>query len=242
LQLSKYCNVLGEVGRLIKPYFDSEERWIARSLLSATICLNLALVGLNVLLSFNSNLMYTALQEKNVSDFFHIIFLFKKNSHGYLIPGFCEIAALFVPIAMYGIYIKQLLELRWRRWLTTHLLGEWLDQRVYYRMGLLPVERSLGTENPDQRIQEDIDNFTKHSIEISVGLLSNTVTLISFIGVLWNLSGSTRVFGTAIPGYIVWIALLYAILGTHHPSRRPAALILELFTAEARGRLSVRPC
>src|SRR6185437_16549991 len=118
----------------------------------------------------------------------------------------------------YQLYLQQMLQLRWRRWLTRRYIDGWLGERAYYRMQLT----GGGTDNPDQRISEDLDRFTRYSLALSVGgtgFLNAGVTLVSFMAILWGLSGPLSIplgsWGTlVIPGYMLWFAFLYAVGGT----------------------------
>ena len=124
------------------------------------------------------------------------------------------LAAIFVVLAVYQLYLNQWLQIRWRRWMTTHYLGEWLHDANHYRMQL----QGDAADNPDQRITDDVKLFVERTLDIGLGLLNSVVTLASFVVILWGLSAAAplHVFGNefAIPGYLVWGALIYAIFGT----------------------------
>jgi putative ATP-binding cassette transporter len=94
--------------------------------------------------------------------------------------------------------------------MTERYLADWLEDRAYYRLQLL----DKGTDNPDQRIADDLNIFVDLTLSLALGLLSAVVTLVSFVGILWSISGALSVLGIEIPGYMVWVALLYAIAGT----------------------------
>ena len=142
-------------------------------------------------------------------------------------PGFCEVAAVHIVLAVYSVYLNQLLQIRWRRWLTSKFLSEWLADRAYYNISLTVDRAAVGTDNPDQRISEDLRDFTQMTLSLSLDLLSNIVSLCSFIGILWGLSGAIEAFGIPIPGYMVWVALGYALVGTTltHLVGRPLAIL-----------------
>jgi vitamin B12/bleomycin/antimicrobial peptide transport system ATP-binding/permease protein len=198
---------------LIKPYWSSEERYSAWLLLAAVIGLTLAMVYMNV--QFNSwyNEFYNALQEKNKEEFFRLMI------------RFAILAAIYIAMAVYAFYLNQMLQIRWRRWITDVYLQRWLAQRNYYRMQL------TGTvaDNPDQRIAEDFKLFVDETLSLSLGFLNAVVTLGSFVGILWALSGPFAIpyndGEIVIPGYMVWAALLYAIVGTWMTHRIGKALI-----------------
>ena len=187
---------------LLRPYWTSEERRTAWLLLIANIVLTLAMVYMTVLFNQWYNLFYNALQDKAQAEFFHQI------------GRFCVLATIYIVIAVYRIYLNQMLQIRWRRWLTEEYLKDWLADRNYYRMQL----KGDGTDNPDQRIADDFRLFVDESLSLGLGFLNAVVTLASFVGILWLLSGSLEIpFGGTtyvIYGYMVWVAIVYAIVGT----------------------------
>jgi len=196
------------VWRIAGPYFFSEDRWPGRILLVAVIAIELSIVGINVLLNSWNNTFYNALQDRNWDAFIYQL--------GY----FCVLAAIYILLAVYQIYLNQWLQIRWRRWLTQTYLDRWLTGANHYRMQL----RGDAADNPDQRIAEDVKEFIDAGasgigiLPIGLGLLNSVVTLGSFAVILWNLSGTAplHLFGTTlmIPGYLFWAALVYAIIGT----------------------------
>ena len=120
---------------------------------------------------------------------------------------------IFIVVAVYRLWLRQYLTIRWRQWLTHVYFRNWLADRSYYRMELV----NHGTDNPEQRIEQDINSFTTQTLTIGLGLLSEIMTLVTFTYVLWSLSGSLTLGflgGLEVPGYMVWVALLYAILGS----------------------------
>ena len=193
---------LATIWRLARPYFFSEDRRAGRILLGAVILIELSIVGINVLLNQWNNRFYNALQERDW------------NAFVYELLFFCVLAAAYITLAVYQLYLNQWLQIRWRRWMTAHYLDHWLAGANHYRMQLL----GDAADNPDQRIAEDINLFIERTLTLSVGLLGAIVTLSSFVAILWTLSASAplQLFGTTfvIPGYLVWAALLYALVGT----------------------------
>jgi putative ATP-binding cassette transporter len=195
-------NTLRDAWRLAKPYWGSEEKWSARGLLFAVVALNLGNVYVSVRINEWNNAFYNALQKLDSSEFFHQLGVF------------CVLAALYIVMAVYALYFSQMLQIRWRRWLTRRYLGAWLADRSYYQL-----ELQSATDNPDQRISEDLNQFTSHVLNLSLGLLTSVVSLVSFLIILWGLSGPANIpiggWGVLhIPAYLVWAALLYAGAGT----------------------------
>jgi len=184
------------------PYFRGDDRWPGRILLVSVIALQLFQVWLNV--KFNSwyNTFYNALQNKDWNVFI------------YQLGVFSILAAAFIVTAVYQLYLQQWLQIRWRRWLTKRYLGRWLEQGTHYRMRLKDDQ----ADNPDQRIADDIRQFISSSLDIGIALLGSIVTLVSFVVILWNLSAATPLMigskSFEVPGYLVWAALIYAIIGT----------------------------
>jgi putative ATP-binding cassette transporter len=193
---------LATVWRIAVPYFRSEDKWAGRGLLAAIIFLELALVANSVLINQWRNRFYNALQEKDWDGFVRETIVF------------VVLAAALVVLQVYDLYLSQWLQIRWRRWMTTKYLGEWLHNADHYRMQL----QGDAADNPDQRISDDIKLFVDQTLNLGVGLLSSIVTLFSFVIILWGLSAAAplHLFGVEynIPGYLVWGALIYAIFGT----------------------------
>jgi putative ATP-binding cassette transporter len=202
---------LRRVSALTLPYWRSNQSRSASGLLAAIIALTLGGVFLAVQLNDWYRQFYDALDQRDFDSF------------KYLLLYFCGLATVNIVVAVYRIYLTQMLEMRWRTWLTNRYLGSWLNKHVYYRLEL----ENRDTDNPDQRIAEDLKSFTSGTLSLSLGLLSSAVTLGSFIVILWNVGGPLSfMVGDAevtIPGFMVWVAILYAIVGsvlTHYVGRR----------------------
>lgn len=232
---------LRDTWRLARPYFaESEERWSARGLLAVVIGLSLASVGLSVLLNFWRLEFYNAIQNKDWDGFVSLLLLYRHDEKGFTF-GFTPLAMSHVVIAVFEVYLTQWLTIRWRRWLTDKFLNEWMADRAYYKISLAG-SHELGTDNPDQRITEDIRDFCETSLSVTLGLISRIVTLLSFFTILWGLSGVLVVFGVSIPGDLFWIALFYAIAGTictHLTGRPLSALLFRQQRVEADFRYSL---
>lgn len=193
---------LSNARAMIGPYWFSEDRWAARGLLLAVVLLTLGMVYLAVLLNQWNNAFYSALQDKDLVAFRRQLF------------RVTWLIGIFILLAVYQVYLNQMLEIRWRRWLTDRYLRAWLADGAYYRMQLVARE----TDNPDQRIAEDVHLLAAHTLGLFTGGLRATVTLVTFVAILWGLSGTLTVpvggSSVTIPGYMVWVAVLYAIAGT----------------------------
>jgi putative ATP-binding cassette transporter len=207
---------LSRVWALSLPYFKSEEKWRARLLLAACVSLNLGMVYMMVLFNDWNRVFYDALQNRDADVFWHQLGVF------------AMLATCFIIVAVYRFYLTQLLQVRWRAWMTRDYLQRWLKGHVFYQ---LELQSKNGTDNPDQRIQEDVQQFTADTVSLSLGLLDASVTLLSFVGILWGLSGgfSFEVLGETynIPGFMVWMALAYALAGSligHFIGRSMASL------------------
>ncbi len=215
MKISKRWTFLGHAWRLAKPYWSSDEKWWAWGLLAAVVGLNLLSVYITVRLNFWNNTFYDTLQ--------------KLDEHGFFVQLgiFTLLASAWIVVTVYQLYLQQMLQIRWRRWLTRQYLGDWLDAKAYYRLQL----EGDSTDNPDQRIADDLDQFTSGSLGLSLGLLNSVVTLFSFLGILWVLSGPITIplghFGSIfLPGYMVWFALFYATAGTWITYRIGRPLVL----------------
>jgi len=194
---------LREAWSLAWPYWKSEEKWSAIGLLVAIVAGNLITVGINVRFNTWNKDFYNALQEYDWAEFWRQFAIFG------------GLAAAYMVVVVYAAYLQRILHIRWRRWLTERFLRDWLDAQAYYRMQL----KQATTDNPDQRIQEDLNSFATTTLALSLGLLTAVVTLVSFLSILWTLSGALTIplgggVSIAIPGYMVLAALIYAVLGT----------------------------
>jgi putative ATP-binding cassette transporter len=188
--------------RIIRPYWFSDDRWPGLGLLLVVVTLTLGMVYLSVLLNRWNNDFFTALQEKNA-----VAFRRQLVQVGWLVGA-------FIVLAVYQLYLNQMLEIRWRRWLTERYLRAWLTDRAYYRMQLVAGE----ADNPDQRIAEDVQLLISHTLALFIGGLRAVVTLGTFVAILWGLSGRLTVaiggLTLVLPGYMVWVSIVYAAGGT----------------------------
>ena len=194
---------LRAVWSLAWPYWTSDEKWSAGGLLAAVVALNLVYVWLTVRLNMWNSDFYNALQNYDWPNFW------------WQFGVFGMIAVAIIVVLVYQSYLQRILQIRWRRWLTHHFLNDWLGDRAYYHMQL----DQAATDNPDQRIAEDLGRFAVTTLDLSVGLLNAVVTLCSFLFILWTLSGSLVIplggdFSITIPGYMVFAAIIYAVGGT----------------------------
>ncbi len=189
--------------RLMKSYWKSEEKWRARGLLAGVIALSLGQVYMLVMLNQWNNVFYNALQERDFEVFWPLIGQFSLIAFGYII------------MAVYAIYVKQILEIKWRTWMTSRYLDEWMHSQTYYRLQVLGGD---GVDNPDQRISDDIGMFVNLTLSLFIGLLKQVSTLVAFVVILWQLSGvlDIPVGNTvlSVPGYMVFVTLIYSVVGT----------------------------
>lgn len=228
--MAKLNHFLKDLWHLTKPYWYSEERLRARALLALVVAINLGLVYIDVLLNQWQNGFYNTLQNKDIKGFYESLWQFS------------AIAAAFIIASVYQLYFNQMLQIRWRRWLTDQYLNDWIGARTYYRMQLAGGD----TDNPDQRIADDLAQFVDRTLNLTLGFMSAVVTLFSFLTILWGLSGaiSFTLGGSTfqIQGYMVWVALAYAVAGTwliHRVGRPLVPLNFEQQKVEANFRFSL---
>ena len=201
-ELKNKSKFLRDVWYLTKSYWQSEEKGKAYLLLTAIIALTLGVVYMLVLLNKWNNSFYNALQNYQTE------LIFDELIH------FGWLAVIYIILAVYAFYLQQVLVLNWRRWLTNRYIDEWLKNKTYYRLQMFGSD----TDNPDQRISEDVRLFVEMTLKFSIGVLKAFCTFVSFVFILYELSGSLE-FTLAgqvwhIEGYLVWIALVYSIVGT----------------------------
>lgn len=232
-KLQAFKNFSRQAWALTRPYFESEHKWQARALLAAIVGLNLGLVYMAVLFNDWNKVFYDALQDKNEAVFWTQL------------GRFSYLAFAFILIAVYKFYLTQVLEMRWRAWMTGHYLQRWLSNQAFYKLELNRFGPDSNgdarhPDNPDQRIQEDIHQFSNYTISLSMGLLNAVVTLASFVGILWGLSGDFAFTlagrSYSLPGFMVWMAVLYCAAGswlTHYIGRPQIALNFQQQRVEA---------
>ncbi len=196
-------DLLESFHRLAIPYWKSEDRWKALLLLLAIVAMNTGMVYVLVEINLWIKQFYDVLQNVEKATFLPEIL------------RFCLLASAYIAQAVYALYLGQMLQIRWRDWLTKKYLKEWLEHTTYYRINFYGAK----TDNPDQRISEDINTYTEQTINLGMNLLQSAVSLISFLGILWTLSGSLAIpIGSHtiinLPGYMVWVALIYSIFGS----------------------------
>jgi putative ATP-binding cassette transporter len=188
--------------RLALPYFSSEEKWAARLLVAGVLGLTLLQTAIQIRLNIWNRDFFNALEARDWQAFVGTMGIF------------ALLAAAGMGTAVYQVYLKQLLQLRWRRWLTSKLVSAWLENGRHYQLNFI----GSAVDNPDQRIAENVRGATELAMEFALGILTAGLTLVSFISILWVLSGTLVVslggIAFGIPGYLVWAALIYAGIGS----------------------------
>ena len=155
-------------------------------------------VRMNVLFSFWYNGFYTAMQKLNAKAFW------------FMLVVFAVLATVHVARTLCNFYLRQAFQIRWRVWLTDDLIERWLAHQGYHRSQHVPN----APDNPDQRIQQDVESFVTSSLNLSMGLLDAVVSLFAFTIILWGLSGTLALFGVEIPRAMVYLVYLYVIVAT----------------------------
>ncbi len=209
--------VMRQITAITDPYFTTDERatfnmgfgptftfpikWMAMALLAIIILINLGQVWISVSLSFFNRNWFDAIQAKNAVEFWRLLF------------------AVWVPLVAVLIFsnfveflIVSAFKIRWRSWLTERLIGRWLDDSAHYRLQFGDTR----VDNPDQRISEDIRKYIETTYSLTISMISQISSLVSFSVILWGLSSNLKLPGLdmQIPGLLFWIALIYAAIGT----------------------------
>jgi putative ATP-binding cassette transporter len=189
--------------RLIKAYWVSENRLQVYLTTFFILLMTITLVGFDVVFNYWYNYFYNALQAYKVRDTVNLLIIF------FVLAGFR------VALMVYQYYVTQRFAWRWRRWLTKQFLAFWLKERAYYYLENFDDK----LDNPDQRIQEDIGALVSSTLELTIGLIGAVTTFLGFIYILWTLSGTLSIplgsLGTLhIPGYLVWVGVIYSFIGT----------------------------
>ncbi|TLY45104.1 MAG: ABC transporter ATP-binding protein/permease, partial [Gammaproteobacteria bacterium] len=190
------------IWQLIKIYWQSKQKYKAWLFIVVIFIMTIAIVTVDLIFNYWYNDFYSSLQAYNV------------HRTMVLMGYFCLIAIAAIVLTVYRYYITQLFALRWRRWLTEQFLGYWLHKRGYYYLENFDRQ----TDNPDQRIQEDVGALVSNSLDLATNLISSITTFFAFIFVLWQLSGDLHLhifsWKFHIPGYLMWVSLLYCAIGS----------------------------
>lgn len=212
-----YVPVIRTVCRITDRYLDSQasslirlpfiglvqarEGRIGTIFMAILIAINLSQVALAVRLNFYSRDLFNALEAKDGAAFWYQLFVI-----------FAPLATIHVVVALTEVFLQNVLLIRWRSYLNTYYVSEWLGGGAHYRMQLLGRE----ADNPDQRISEDLRKFVESTYSLSFGLMNQAATLVSFVAILWGISRGFTLPGTdvEVPGLLVWICLAYAAFGT----------------------------
>jgi vitamin B12/bleomycin/antimicrobial peptide transport system ATP-binding/permease protein len=242
--------VVARIFTIADPYFETDEKrplnvpflgpvmlrekWIAYTLLGIIILINLGQVAVSVQLSYWSRDWLDAIQNKNAGEFWRLLF-----------KVWVPWVALLIASNVIEFILVAVFKIRWRAWTTTRLIGRWLDGGTHYRLQFNGVEgRAEGVDNPDQRIQEDVNKYITTTYSLTISMIQQISTLISFAVILWGLSSALTIPGTEtkLPGLLFWMALLYAAMGTfvtHLIGRRLIPLNYKQEQYEANFRFSL---
>lgn len=169
-------------------------RWQQWAFLSLLLMLSLCVSGMNVLISYVGNFFTTALAEREVSTFWRFFFVY------------VGVFAIATPFVVYYTYVRDLLGLRWRDWMTGKFLNQYFSDRAYYDIDAIDE-----IDNPDQRISQDIRSFTETSLAFLLIVLGSVIDVLSFTGILWSISQFLAIF---LVGYAIFGTIVMAALGS----------------------------
>lgn len=191
----------GDVWRLVRPYWMSDDRWRAYGLLATIVGLDAFLTYIGVRQTHWQKNFFDALVERDLDAFWRQML------------ELVFIVAGIVGAGTARVWFEQALEMRWRHWLTTVYLDRWLGGTAYWR-----IENDGLVDNPDQRIADDLRLMASDTLRLSVGALHYAVDFFTFAAMIWGLSGALS-FSLAgidvhIPAYMLWAAVLYAVVGS----------------------------
>ena len=205
--------------RISATYFSPSRSKLPLLWLALMVLMTLFAVRMNVLFSFWYNGFYTSMQNLDAKAFWFMLLVF------------AILATIHVARALLNFYLQQAFAIRWRIWLTHVLIERWMEKQGYYRSQYVPEN----ADNPDQRIQQDVENFANSSIKLSMGLLDAVVSLFAFSIILWNLSADLSIFGTDVPRAMVFLVYLYVIVATVFAVKIGRPLIVLNFLNEQLG-------
>lgn len=215
---ASFIPVIRTITTLADPFFRTDTpsttfgrpfAWLGRTdsqvgsrLVALLIAINFGQVAMQIRFNVFYRDLFNALQEKNADAFW-----------AQLLGIFVPLAAVWIAVAVYEVFVDNALSIRWRNWMTREVTRRWLADGTHYRIPLM----GQVTDNPDQRIQADVRLFIDQTMVLSIRLLSQAATLVSFVIILWGLSRDFVVPGTdglVLPGFLVWLVVAYAVIGT----------------------------
>ncbi|MGS0742626.1 ABC transporter ATP-binding protein/permease [Glaciimonas sp. GG7] len=215
-----------QFSRLTWEFFRPGKSILPMLWLTGIVFLTLFSVRMNVLFSFWSNGLYSALQKLDAKAFWTMVIIFS------------VLATVHVIRALINFYVRQAFLIHWRVWLTNNLVERWLANQAYHRTQFVAQK----IDNPDQRIQQDVEGFVSSSLALSMGVLDSVVSLFTFSIILWGLSGTLAIFGIEIPRGMVFLVYIYVLVATVFAIKvgRPLmrlAFLSEKFNADFRYAL-----
>lgn len=196
--LSRWTEWGQQFRRIAWGYFAPSRNKRPLLALAAIIMLSLFTVRMNVLFSFWYNGFYTAMQKLDAVAFWHMLVVFS------------ILAGIYVLGSLISFYARQSFAIHWRQWLTDQLMADWLAHQAYHRSQFVQTH----ADNPDQRIQQDINSLVSSALSLSMGLLHAVVSLFAFTAILWSLSSSLTVFAVHIPRAMVFLVYGYVLIAT----------------------------
>jgi putative ATP-binding cassette transporter len=193
--------------------WSTEGRHVLIMLTVAVILVIGLTVVAQVVLNAWNRPFYNAIQQRNLPAFLYQSLVF------------CVIAGSLLILNVAQAWLREMIKLKSREWLTRDLFAQWLKPGRAMR---LSHAGEIGV-NPDQRIQQDTSQLTDLAAELGIGWCQASLLLMTFLGAPWSLSGAITIpigsFSLTIPGYMVWCALLFAAVGSWLARRVGAPLV-----------------
>lgn len=239
-----YIPLIRDIINLADPYFERHdgprrrflgfnmrEDTTAKFFLGFIVILNVFQVYLTVIFNYWNNRFYTALQDKNQGAFWAEL--------GF----FAMVATIWITRGLIELFATEWFKVRWRRWMTDRYVGQWLSNKTHYRLAVT----GLQSDNPDQRISEDVRDFIDKGFDYYILIFNTILTLYAFIQILWIISSqfpySVGSFNlSSVPGYLVWAALIISVVvtfGSHYLGRPLVGLYFQKQKLEADFRYAL---
>ena len=182
--------------RISRGFWRGATARVAWFLTAAVLALVLLNLGIALLINRWNKFFFDALQDKDVSSF------------GLGVTVILVLAFLAAAVAVGQVHARMRLQVNWRRWLTRSLIARWLSERRFYQLTIVSGEGA----NPEFRIADDVRLAVEPLVDFAIGLVNAILTAAAFFGVLWVVAGAIRIGPVLVPGYMVWVSLLYALL------------------------------
>lgn len=199
----KTTSLRKDLKRVFLPFWFGSDRWRGFGWMATLLLFLIAIGFINIAISYSERAVFNSLEVKNAVDFWRNLFIYA----GVLVAS--------VPVVGCFGWIKMKLEMTWRRWLTTFIMDRYLAKRNFVRI------RAKDVANPDERLQQDVQDFCTEVLTIAMALLDSLVAFVSFVAILYFISPVLLIvaLGYSLIGTIATLVFGKRLIGLHYEQK-----------------------